>query len=219
LPALGVAQARKQDACATGGKPMILNPNCSELVTHLGVTEKDGVISALKILNGIEGYGVAWRVGDFAIPMLEEDIEEILIWPQGEDLETLRKWGIRLQIDLNRLIELWAARLAESPETQCEVANDIKEQMRERDNGVRAFELIENCPEKPGKRAGLGVYIRWRCYEGCDKPGLNICLTQHCMTSEFPIFHRIRRIFNSDYEAHDGGKVVDYERWLAEVTD
>jgi len=193
---------------------MILNPNCSELVTHLGATEKDEVISALRILNSIEGYGVAWKVGDFVIPVLDEDIEEILIWPQ---IEESWEWGIKQKINLDRLIELWTARLAESPEAQREVASDIRKQMCERAGSVRALELIENCPKKPDKAAGVSVYIRWGCY--CDKPGLNICLSQHCAVSEFPIFHKVGKIFNSDYEAHDGGSVADYERWLAGVTD
>jgi hypothetical protein len=182
----------------------VLNPNCSELVTHLEVTEYGDVLRRLgEIIEHCEGWTMCviyevhkknpetnrmdWT-GSFLFPINREILHEIVYVADGPH-------GIEIIIDGKKLFEKWAERLVYENE--------------------QYIYGVEGRIEKPievnhtiyGPDFGMGDGYS-------DENCLTFRLTQHCCENEFPIFRQIVNLFNSDVAPYDGGSDEDYRDWL-----
>ena len=86
---------------------MLLNPNCSELVSYLGPRTKKEVIEAIKKINAQDNLQVVYTI-DRIDP---EPIWLIIPIPQGKEEEVIKvsfRKEARLDIDLEKLLSFYS---------------------------------------------------------------------------------------------------------------
>jgi len=183
----------------------VLNPNCSELVSHLGPKTKREIMEAIEKINAEDNLQIV-----FTIECLDpEPVWLVIPIPQGKEREVV-KINVEegLTIDLDRLLSFY------SPIPK-QVKDMVERHKADKFKYWGSISVLEGSDGKIKLRKGWakGPYLRTRD-SYTDRKELNISPTQHCTESEFPVFHRVREMFGGDYIAYDGGSIVDYEAWM-----
>jgi len=186
-----------------------IQPNCSELVTHLGIKARDEIIDALKKMTEVTGWsvGVHEWIGEsryVVIPIANEYLDEVLELAES-DGETIIRANVNKLLFLHALDSVGPDQL--DINAQCAALQEKFGRYFTFEGQTPWISLIQNCPKHPAivdeELTHLEIYAQ--C--DCDIEGLTVSCTQHVRISEFPGFHKIREAFGSDYEAHDGGTV------------
>jgi len=187
------------------GNNMILNPNCSELVTHIGPKDKADVVNALiKMNDRIRGWTLiteAWYGdGRFQIRLPNDDMENAIRF--GKEDEDDEDEDIQPDIDfLVKYHKIPKKDIKKFRKDMCwtiKLVNEFDEDYRIVDDRNNSF-----------------TYLSIHMFDGyTDYHGLTAQCSQHCCTSEFPALHAIRTIFGTDYRSYDGGSPVPYESWM-----
>jgi len=161
----------------------IYYPNCSELVSHLGITKIEDIREVLKEVERITGWKVYWKK-----------------WIFTNKIDCLfKKTNLdRLNIDYTSLkfIEKY------TDKKDCilrEIFNEVK------DSKKYSLVLLS-----PNKRLYISIQLQDGY---CNNIGLMFELTQHCCRNEFPPLAKIIRHFNAIWHIHDGGSPQDFEDW------
>ncbi len=189
-------------------KNIELNPNCSELVTHLGATGikevceaikgmymiKDIVLCAVFPMEGEKGERMKYRA--FPIPF---DKYEGIICIQ-EDCEGGRKLVVNLEMLALHWQELEDKKV-------CLTSYDSNEIRLIPAEECKGYTEIVDMDDRSSLRLTFGDGY-------CGDNSLTIECSQHCAESEFPAFYRALDLFKSKYESHDGGSVADFESWM-----
>jgi len=174
----------------------IIHPNCSELVTHLEITDFDEIKKTLKEIEELTG----WKVGVLThLPMC-------YLFPFAEDL-SYNELFIPLNID-SELVhdvdesydyreEIFVPRL--DPDKYPEI---MKECLR--DNWC----MVVLCNQK------TGAYLRIALGDGyCSREGLTFKAEQHCVERDFIALAKIIEHYDSIWHTHDGGSPNIFEEW------
>jgi hypothetical protein len=217
-------------------KTDMLYPNCSELVTHIGGTTRTEVISYLTdIATQMEKYGLTlgisfinwnWNKDEKGNEKRTKSMTVMIPMPAdaiGKSVELVESHdGSTVTVDLHDLLWYWAHKFAKSEEYNDAVSKEydrLKKMVEENSKSdfdshptIHLFDMEVKEP-KLIENSWLGSHF----YMGdgySDFVGLTFGISQHCCTNEFPAFHAIREMFDSDYHAYDGGSSVDYEQWM-----
>jgi len=165
----------------------VLNPNCSELVSHLGPKTKREIMEAIEKINAEDNLQIV-----FTIECLDpEPVWLVIPIPQGKEREVV-KINVEegLTIDLDRLLSFY------SPIPK-QVKDMVERHKADKFKYWGSISVLEGSDGKIKLRKGWakGPYLRTR-------------------DSYTAVFHRVREMFGGDYIAYDGGSIVDYEAWM-----
>jgi hypothetical protein len=196
--------------------------NCSELVAHIGILDREEIIEALKVISDMTGRtwctDFYWRVekedgpsmDSFDIPIPNErlsyvitDFKSVSEAPKRSPLidyeklisiskESLEEWQIE-RIRKNAASNEWMPlRLVSDESMSMEFIN-------------RNGEIEKVSWKRPAFRAFF------HC--GCGRKGLTLDTDNHWVES-FPEFHAITREFNSHFYVEDCGYNPIFAEWL-----
>jgi hypothetical protein len=169
--------------------------NCSELVTHLGFTDREDIIKALENIARITGWNWWIEVFDQWLRVPTEKLGELVSIIDN-----------RMGIDADRISGVWDRELLAKTKEYVNKTKGIK--------NTYTLNLVD-VGKKADENYDPFQSPLWAIHDcGCGKKELTILLTQHCIVEEMPAFHAIRMIYNSDFVAHAGSE-ADYLDWLA----
>lgn len=206
----------------------LLNPNCSELVTHLGFKTREEIIGALKEMNALEGFTLAMRVDTkkeyvkkskisdnkykspnvMIFPILDEFMDANIEIVEGEH-------GSRnIRVNSDSLLFDWAYKMDK------EKCNEIKDEWKEKIKDDRSWDLVQVRLLKGTYTEVTEVeeshsYINFGFGDGyCEDDSMTAKCTQHCCENEFPALFEVCKLFDTSYHAHDGGSTGSFEEWM-----
>ncbi|MBM3134883.1 MAG: hypothetical protein FJZ89_06300 [Chloroflexi bacterium] len=174
--------------------------NCSELVTHLGITERSEVLKALETIARITGWtwGAQREIEGVIIRIPMERMNEVLVTTEEE-----------IGVVPNSILSIWNDKLDERTKQKI-----IKFSKR----FLLQLVLYKNTDDSIVISTEPEYELRFYCcgYSGdCQKKGLTMALFQHHEAHKMPAFHAIRKEFDLGYETHGGGSTDSYMEWMA----
>ena len=177
----------------------IIHPNCSELVTHLDITDFDEIKETLKEVEKITG----WKVGvlthvpmSFLFPFAEDFLYNELFIPLDIDTEIIH--DVDESYDYRE--EIIAARLDPN-----KYPHLIKECLKD------DWYMVVLYNEK------TGAYLRIALGDGyCSRECLTFKAEQHCVERDFIALAKIIEHYDSIWHTHDGGSPNAFEEWCVE---
>lgn len=211
---------------------MILQPNCSELVTDLGCKKIDEVSEVLEKVKQLDDYTLV------ALYRLETPEDTSFIFDHKLTIENK-------EISVNKLLDgLWNTYIL-IPLTGISIKKTIKRSQIEngtvkdleldREKLIKNFDLsedekflIRNVESFNKYRSSLqlvdgdidgvlfgadsrGPEFNMDCY---SLDTLNMELSSDYAKDEFPALVAVMDLFNSDYQPFDGGHTKPFEDWL-----
>lgn len=178
--------------------------NCSELVTCLGIVDRDEVLRALKTISRLTGWN--WGVNIYSkeikglIPVPNDRLDEVLVvYTSGR---VFRK--TRVVVDPEKVVSIWEGSIVEK---QIEYLRD------EFEGGWLHLCLYDGPVDRILRRADYRVISLAFGWEH-DWRGLSFCIDS-ADVGLMPQFHAITREFDSDFGGHDGGTEEFFALWLA----
>lgn len=174
--------------------------DCSELLTHLGITSRDEVLKAIRTISRITGWiwGADSGYGKL-IPIRPNEYDDVLVVEDeliGADSATLLSiWGD----EFDRAMRSHLEKRTSHPKRFVQLL------------GLVLYEGPLDKVEKPRN----GNYLRAKCMCDCERGGLKLSLTQDCVVAEMPAFHAVRGEFGSDIATHGTGSDDTYLLWMA----
>ncbi|MEW5821095.1 MAG: hypothetical protein AB1782_12960 [Cyanobacteriota bacterium] len=196
-------------------KTFLLNPNCSELVTYLGITEIEDIKHVLKDICNKFNYEVklkAYSKEEFKpLKGFSIDLEKLNI---NKDINVLTydsfllKESLIYDLEENLITEEFYQKHKED-EIQLKRIIASKHNLQE-DNIGYCYLALE---DQEGNFVTLNYTL---CPDYDETPGLSLQASQHCITEEFPILGNVYLMApdNYNYYAFDGGSTNDFEIWL-----
>ena len=179
--------------------------NCSELVSHLGILDRDEVIEAMGTISKITGWTWGIRAYDdpdiLVMPVPIDKLPEVLSRLDAGNTESQSG----LLVNLEKLVSIWTDRLKESH----------VQLLRKNATDGRWLPLIlyhgpENEMLYHWPKLSMDFYLG--C--GCGRKGLTLSVESHS-AEELPQFQLITREFDSDINGEDCCYEYTYEEWLA----
>ena len=172
-------------------KKIVLNPSCSELVTNLNITDIDEIKSTLKTIVKVTGYQIGF--------ISDSKISQFPLDPNRKTYKNSYVANIdEIVVDQDE-IGIKKSNLSSSIITKHVPKWHINDKI---------IPVILFNPNN------LNIYLYINLKDGyCYNEGLTVQCTQHCCSSEFPVFAEIIETFGSYYHAHDGGSTGDFEDW------
>jgi len=164
----------------------MLNPNCSELVVQLKLTEAKDIKKALKKIEEVTGWEVSLHKAEY------KD-KKILHKHKRIPIDQVTKYRVRIGINKKKLTK-----------------EDEKEYIEKWDlvhGTIIPLVLFDS------KTNG---YVDISVLEGYSNTyGLNFQAEQHCVKRDFPILAEILRLFpDSHWATYDGGSSKVFGHWL-----
>jgi len=173
---------------------MIYQVSCSELVTHLAITELEEIKEALRNIERITG----WKVG-----ILNEELV-----PSRTPLYERKPWMFEYNF---HPIEIDKITIDEAEEKIGILRNILP---KEASNCIPEFYRDEILIPLVlfNKETGAHLFI---CLEDpyCSSFGLTFRAEQHCVTRDFPALADIIESYKSNWHVHDGGSPLDFIEW------
>lgn len=179
--------------------------NCSELVSHLGILDREEIIEAMRTISRITGWVWGIRAYDdpniLVVPVPVNRLPEVLSPLDGGGADSRSC----LSVDLEKLVSIWSEEL-KKPQVQLlrKVARDDRGLSLELYDGPE-HETLNHWP-----KSSMDFYLG--C--GCGRKGLTLSVESHS-AEELPQFQLITREFDSDISGEDCCYEYTYEEWLA----
>jgi len=173
----------------------VLYPSCSELVTHLYITDIEEIRKALREITRITGY----KVGVYAYVTKYTDI------PLNSRLGVSTR-KVYLEVDIGKV------QLVNTSYGDVKLGIDLSS-LSSRDKrkiGNKKSDDLWLVLYNPNKKDHLRITLH---DSYCSAYGLTFECEQHCCTLNYPAFAKIIQHFGSIYHAHDGGSPYEFEDW------
>lgn len=166
----------------------IIHPNCSELVTHLGIKNPTAIREVLKEVEQITG----WKIGIVSYVTLGSMFPFV-------DEPSVKFRHLFIPVDANELT-ITNNTIGIDPKRLPILVEEMSE-------------LYTVCLYN----RKTGAYLRITMGDGyCDRECLTFEAEQHCCTPDFPALAKIIEHYNSIWHTHDGGSPDDFEQWCEE---
>lgn len=194
--------------------------NCSELVAHLGIVDRDETIKAMKIISNMTGWTWGVVVCDgpsiFTVPIPIEKLNRVML-PSNRWTSLTRE---NLPVDIEKLISIWSDDLDER-QTQLLRTKGAPD-------GWLALEVYDWPEDRlvlpPSEESDSSLidladisFLQPYTFTlgcGCGRKGLTLITDNHWAES-FPQFQAITREFDSHFDVEDCGYNPIYAEWLA----
>jgi len=182
---------------------MKLQVSCSELVTHLNITDIDEIKDTLKIVENITGWKVSLRNSTWEptdTPLSPRNDRRYVAYTKSIDIDHLEKG----QSEDN--YEVIGIRYSSLP-------REIIDKYVEHFYKPQYNSKIKD-PLIPVNLIKDNAYIRINLSDGyCENYGLVFECESHGAERDYPAFSKIIDHFDSRYHAHDGGSTEWFEQW------
>jgi hypothetical protein len=178
--------------------------NCSELVSHLGILDRDEIIEAMGTISRVTGWVWGIRAYDdpdiLVIPISVDRLPELLSPLDAGKIDS--RSG--LLVNLEKLVSISSGKLKE-PQVQLlkKIATD------DQWLPLELYDGSEDGTQNDWPGFSMNFYLG--C--GCGKKGLTLSLESHS-AEELPQFQLITREFGSDISGEDCCYDYTYEEWL-----
>ena len=197
--------------------------NCSELVTHIGLTKREDIVKAMAEIARITGWN--WWIdtnGDEYLPVQIPQLDELVSISSDE-----------LGVDGDKILEMWQDSLDEQiKKTIMEDADLVKYQNDDylefaKKNKLPPEEISKHILEKdlyhlilvgdkdqdrlPGDPFDYRLGADITC--NCPRKGLVFSSWDYYM-EPLPAFHAIRTALGGDLDGCEGGGTHDYVEWM-----
>lgn len=174
---------------------------CSELVTHLGITKEDKVWEAMRTIAEVTGWTWGARLPYAVAPIPKDRIKDIvrfIKYSRGEEE------FYSISLDRKEIESLWGKDLDEVS----------RKALRNPRYSLHTV-LYEGSEDRIAKGIPSAEFTASGYSESPGPKGLSIRLLHHAEVHMFPVFHQIRKIFESDLTGEDGGTPETFAQWLA----
>jgi len=173
---------------------MIYQVSCSELVTHLAITELEEIKEALRNIEKITG----WKVG-----ILNDELV-----PSKTPLYQKKQWIFVYNF---HPIEIDKITIDEAEERVGILRNILPKEAYNCISEIYRDEILIPLVLF-NKNTGAHLYVSLGdAY--CSSFGLTFQAEQHCVTRDFPALADIIESYKSNWHVHDGGSSEDFIEW------